>query len=103
MKRVHNLKCWGSQFDAVKDGAKLYEIRYNDRDYAVGDELQLWRWDPHLRAADGNRLIVTITSITQARFGLPPALAVLGFVKVDEAGVVPVQLVPQSMRPELAR
>jgi hypothetical protein len=37
----HILKTDPAVFQAVVDGAKTYEIRFNDRNYAVGDVLQL--------------------------------------------------------------
>lgn len=37
----HILKTDPAVFQAVVDGAKTYEIRFNDRGYAVGDELVL--------------------------------------------------------------
>ena len=35
---VHELKCWPEYFEAVISGAKTFEVRKNDRDFAVRDE-----------------------------------------------------------------
>ena len=41
MSNVHELKIWSEFFDAVKDGRKTFEVRYNDREYQEGDYLVL--------------------------------------------------------------
>ncbi|HEM6115816.1 TPA: DUF3850 domain-containing protein [Streptococcus suis] len=42
----HMLKCYPKYFEAVKDGTKPFECRYNDRNFKVGDELLLREYDP---------------------------------------------------------
>lgn len=44
--REHNMKCWPEQFQAIMDGRKNFELRLNDRAYAVGDRLILHEWKP---------------------------------------------------------
>ena len=39
--KVHELKTDPDVFDAVAAGLKTFEIRYNDRNYQVGDQLLL--------------------------------------------------------------
>lgn len=41
----HDLKTWLPYFDAVAEGSKRFEVRKNDRDYAVGDTLRLLPYD----------------------------------------------------------
>jgi hypothetical protein len=42
----HELKTWPKYFAAVRSGQKRFEIRRNDREFAVGDILVLREFDP---------------------------------------------------------
>lgn len=42
----HHLKIWPRFFDVVQKGEKSFEVRKNDRAFAVGDTLVLEEWDP---------------------------------------------------------
>lgn len=44
-RTVHHLKTRVVFFEAILSGAKNFEIRYNDRDFKVGDGLILQEWD----------------------------------------------------------
>lgn len=43
---THNLKTWSCYFTEVLAGNKTFELRKNDRDYKVGDTLNLIEVDP---------------------------------------------------------
>ena len=43
----HHLKILPEHFAPVRDGLRLAELRCNDRDYKVGDILQLHEWETH--------------------------------------------------------
>jgi len=44
--KTHELKCHPHFFAAISEGKKTFEIRRNDRDYRVGDRLDLREYDP---------------------------------------------------------
>jgi hypothetical protein len=44
-RREHKLKTATAFYQALQDGRKTFEIRFNDRDYRVGDYLHLCQWD----------------------------------------------------------
>lgn len=44
-KKVIPLKLMAKDYDAVYERIKNFEVRYNDRDYHVGDWLVLCEWD----------------------------------------------------------
>jgi len=67
MTTVHTLKCWAPYFDAIADGLKTFEMRRNDRDYRVGDTLELVRCyedPPHDPTPDGSSLRFRVTYMT---------------------------------------
>lgn len=43
MSKTHIIKAWPEFWDALADGRKTFEIRYNDRGYAAGDILEIHR------------------------------------------------------------
>lgn len=59
---VHNLKTCPDPFAAILDGRKRYEIRQDDRGFAVGDELLLREYEPHRKTIDRARLDTTNAS-----------------------------------------
>lgn len=45
-QKVHNLKTWPNFFQDILERRKSFELRYNDRDFNVGDVLILNEYDP---------------------------------------------------------
>ncbi|MBE6693404.1 MAG: DUF3850 domain-containing protein [Ruminococcaceae bacterium] len=45
MAKTHDLKISSVYFDDVKNGKKPFEVRYNDRNFEVGDILNLREYD----------------------------------------------------------
>lgn len=88
--RIHRLKTWPSEFNAMVAGDKTFEYRRNDRDFAVGDEVSLEEWDPAgttpfrgpgggtIKGAwSGRKLKARISYKLEGTFGVPPGYAVL--------------------------
>lgn len=44
--KKHDLKCWPDMFAAIRASTKTFELRKNDRDYQVGDVLNLQEFEP---------------------------------------------------------
>ena len=73
----HTLKTWPEYFQAVARGAKTFEIRKNDRNFQVGDELELVEYDPREGAGFTGRAIdCKVTYITD--FEQKPDMIVMG-------------------------
>jgi len=58
---THVLKTWPEYFEAVYFGDKTFEVRFDDRDYKVGDTLVLREWDPKTKEYSGRHLEVRVT------------------------------------------
>jgi ASC-1-like (ASCH) protein len=60
----HELKLEKDYFGSVLAGFKTFEIRFNDRDYQVGDILVLKEWDWFSESFTGREVEKKITYIT---------------------------------------
>lgn len=73
-KMKHDLKTVSPHFEQVQSGEKTFELRYNDRNYQVGDLL-------HLRHYDGNytgpSITVEVTHILDNFPGLKPGWIIM--------------------------
>jgi len=78
----HELKTWPDPFQAVIDGDKTYEIRVNDRLFAVGDELVLREWSPVTRSYTGRSATAIVSHMTDGDWGLPEGLCVMALAEI---------------------
>ncbi len=77
MSKVHQLKTWPKYFQAVKSGMKNFEIRKNDRDFKVGDFLELSEYDPETQLfTESEKITKVITYISDSTF-MPDGIVVL--------------------------
>lgn len=80
---VHFLKCDSEPFGQLWSGRKRCEVRKDDRDYKIGDELRLnERWGDH---STGRQIHAVVTHI-QRGYGLPDNLVVMSIVVIAQYG-----------------
>jgi len=91
MATVHELKCWPNHFAAVRRGDKAFEIRRNDRDFAVGDQILLREYSPADAAYTGQIELRLITYLlSEEDFGVVHGFVVIGFGHLPQlSGVTP--------------
>ena len=73
--KIHQLKIWPEFFAAVLDGSKNFDVRYNDRDYQVGDIVLLQEYDDRKGVRTGRQVCKVITYILAGVPGGIPPLA----------------------------
>lgn len=79
--KTHELKILPEYFEAVTSRRKQFEIRKNDRDYKVGDQLILREWDSVRYTGDSYKAEITYITDYMQRDGY----VVLGIRGVEEA------------------
>ncbi len=79
----HTLKTWPPYFEAVFRGGKSFEVRRDDRGYALGHWLILAEWDPETERFTGRQTTRQIAYILRGgAFGIEPGYVVLGLFAV---------------------
>lgn len=77
-KTVHALKAWPEYFQPMQQGLKMFEVRFNDRDFKEGDLLFLSEWLPESKQHTGHYMTLQITYILKDFDGLAEGWVVLG-------------------------
>lgn len=76
--KTHDLKCFPKFFGALWAGVKTFEVRRNDRDYKVGDELQLREWSL-VDGYSGREIRFRVDyMLDDPAFGVAPGFVILG-------------------------
>ena len=78
----HILKTHPEPFQAVFDGLKTFEFRYNDRNFQVGDFLDLKEYNPITKEFSGRSIQVKITYILAEGYNIPEGYAILSIIPV---------------------
>ena len=76
---MHKIKILPEYFEAVLTGRKRFELRKNDRNYKIGDKIELAEWEEG--DYTGRSLTFVITYILEGcpEYGLKEGYCILGF------------------------
>jgi Domain of unknown function (DUF3850) len=83
---VHELKSWPCYFEPVISGHKSFELRINDRQFAVGDVLWLREYNDKTEQYSGREIRKRVTYLLEGGAyilgghnpeGMPPTIALL--------------------------
>jgi hypothetical protein len=98
--KLHRLKTLTRFFDAVMIGLKPFEVRYNDRDYQVGDFLLLQEYDPSTETY-GRETMRQVTYVFQGGAQPSTQKAAVDHVVAEGWVVMGLADVPELKRQEL--
>lgn len=84
-KPAIELKTWPQYFQAIKKGLKTFEIRKNDRNFCVGDILNLREYILGTNSYTGNELKVEVTYVLKDYQAVGDGFVVMGIKFVKEA------------------
>lgn len=80
MQKIHDLKIWPQYFQDVQSLIKPFEYRNDDRDFKVGDILNLREYDQHHTQYTGRVVQREISyKLDGGAFELPAHKCILGF------------------------
>ena len=94
-RQTHELKTWPSCFAAVKAGNKPFDVRENDRNFQVGDQLILREFEPESEQYTGQAVTRWVSYVLQGgAFGVQDNWCVLGFSDLPPipAGITDIRL-----------
>ena len=82
--KIYRLKTQHQFMMDVAIGKKTFEVRFNDRNYQVGDRLLLLGWDNKKKEYTGQEIETEITYILiGGQFGIEKGFVVMG-IEVNE-------------------
>jgi hypothetical protein len=101
--KLHELKTWPQFFDAIVDRSKAFELRVDDRNFAVGDRLLLREWDPEVSGRNtddhytGREMIVDVTYILPVEHGARVVMS----IRVPRANLDPLAIAAAELAKHL--
>lgn len=76
---IHDLKTWPEYFNDIISGKKKFELRENDRNFKVGDILNLREFDPKSYKYTGlSKSAEVIYILEGGNFGLESGHCIMG-------------------------
>lgn len=83
---IHHLKVWPRYYDALANGDKRWEVRLNDRGFAVDHLLVFHKWDPKAGAyRDGPLLYAKVMHIEEDVPGLMEGYVIMDITEVRQS------------------
>ena len=83
----HVLKIYPQYFEDIERGLKTFEVRFNDRNYRVGDLLLLREFDPAGEEYSGCILICKVIYILSDHSYVRDGFCILGFDLISSLSV----------------
>lgn len=82
---IHELKTWSDAFEPTRAGYKTAEIRLDDRNFQVGDELILREYCPKTKTYSGRSITVLVRHRMEGRkFGLSENYVLMSIVLLNK-------------------
>lgn len=76
--RVHTLKISDDNWDNIVLGRKKFEVRYNDRNYQLGDNIRFMSADGLFKRSNAENELFYEIIFVQSGYGLKEDFVVLG-------------------------
>ncbi len=80
---IHELKTWPTYFQATLDGVKTFELRKDDRGFAVGDILHLREYNMETHSYTGREFWVRVRYIAQHGEWLTPGYVCMSIEPIE--------------------
>lgn len=95
---IHRIKILPEYYTAVQVGKKNFEVRYNDRNYQIGDTVILQEWEAGRLTGNQLKRKIEYMYLGEDMYGLEKGYCVLG-MKQEKEWVPVGELLPFPFRP----
>lgn len=85
MNKVHELKICPEFLSPIEDGRKTFEVRYNDRNYEIGDTLELREYDERSEQYGERVLTAKVLYVLEGgRYGVKEGYCAMGIEIINK-------------------